>query len=172
MRDRRSRSWRDPLVARADFRRVRSSNAHTVILRSEATKDLLASLRMTTETLAAGVHIASIRPHEPEQRHPTLARQLDGQTRWRTDRGEHRQPGHERFLNQLEAHSAADDEYSLMSRQSARQELGADHLVERIVSADVLAQHHQPSIEVVERRGMQASGRCEKHLGVAQEPRE
>src|SRR5689334_25337612 len=104
------------------------------------------------EAITARIAIESLRPNEAQQRHPRFPRQLDGETRWRADCRDDGNPSHQRLLNQLEAHPATDDEYSLMSGQDAGDELGADHFVERIVTPDVLAQHKQSCVEVVQRR--------------------
>src|SRR6478672_9605222 len=124
---------------------------------------------MTLEPLTTGVNIEPFRPDEPEQCHPALARPLDGETRRRADRRNNRNSRHERLLNQLEAHSSADDEDALMSWQSSGEELTADDLVEGVMTPDILAHGNQPSVEIEQRRSVQAAGGRDQDLLVAQQ---
>src|SRR6476646_10423880 len=124
---------------------------------------------MTLEPLTTCVNIEPFRPDEPEQCHPVLARPLDGETRRRADRCNNRNSRHERLLNQLEAHASADDEDALMSWQSSGEELTADDLVEGVMTADILAHGNQPSVEIEQRRGVQAAGRREQDLLVTKQ---
>src|SRR3954470_20947656 len=121
-------------------------------------------LSMTRKPRTARVDVESIRAQKAEQRQASLARQLDRETRRRADRGDDRDAGHECLLHQLEAHAAAHHEYSLICWQPPREQLDTDDLVERVMTADVLAQRHQSAIEIEQGRRMKSARGVESWL--------
>src|SRR5690606_7960225 len=94
------------------------------------------------------IDVESISLQEADERDTELFRELDRERRRRADCREQRAAGHHRFLHQLEARAAADDDAVLGDRQRAGHESIPDELVERVVAADVLAHEHDAPVAV------------------------
>src|SRR5947207_8402187 len=90
--------------------------------------------------LAVDVHCAVT--HESAECDAAISTELDGETRRRADRDEKRAARDRRLLDELERDSAADAQNALGQRQETGAVRPADHLVERVVTADGLT--HPP----------------------------
>ena len=96
------------------------------------------AVRDDAPRLAVDVHPALA--DEAAERDAAVARELDGERRRRADGDEQRTARDGRLLHELEREPAADAEDRVGERQPAVEERPADHLVHRVVPADVLAQ--------------------------------
>ena len=64
---------------------------------------------------------------------------LDGEAGGSTYGGDHGDPGHEGFLQELEAGSAGEQEQCVAEGSAVGEKLGAEELVDGVVAADVFA---------------------------------
>ena len=94
---------------------------------------------------------------KPQSVTPRSRGELDREARRRTDGDEQRATGDGRLLHELERQPAADAEDRSLERKQPVAERPADHLVERVVPADVLAQAEQ--LAVARRRARSRGGR-------------
>ena len=95
----------------------RGGEARRLLVRRDRPTDPLRRLRID-DPLRARVDVHGRTPQEPDQRHPGLHRQLDGQRRRRRDRREHRHPGHHRLLHELERRAPRDHQHAARRRDA------------------------------------------------------
>ncbi len=76
------------------------------------------------------------------------------------------------FLNEFEAHAAAEDKNAVAERELAGKQLGADELVEGVVAAHILSHAEEISHGIGKRRGVNASGNREVGLRLARDLRQ
>ena len=95
------------------------------------------------DPLVVGVDVEAVAAQEADERHAEPVRGLDREVRRSRDRGDDRDAGDGRLLDDLEADPAADHEDPAVERHRLGQDLRPDQLVERVVPADVLAQREQ-----------------------------
>src|SRR5882724_10063666 len=124
------------------------------------------------QTMGARVEIEPTVPHEPDEGHVRGERHLDRHAGRRRDRGDHRDPGGQGLLHDLEAHAPADHQHVPVERHAAGQHHVADHLVHGVVTADVFAQHDQPAVGVEEPGGVQPARLLERRLGAVHRRRQ
>src|SRR5207248_1987712 len=102
-----------------------------------------AARRSVLDPPRRGVDIGAAAAYEAAERDGAILRERHGKARRRTDRDEDRTTGDRRFLNELEREAPAHAEHVSGERQPAGAERPPDHLVERVVPADVLARAEQ-----------------------------
>ena len=73
----------------------------------------------------------------------SLLREINHEAAWRRNGGDERNSAGEGFLDDLKRHPAADEQDVLVERQQAMHERVAENLVERVVTAHVLAQNDE-----------------------------
>ena len=132
---------------------------------------LLASMRSTrkpvgsqAQPVAARVDGQPRRAGEAHQRQAGLGGQLDRQRRRRRHRDQGRQPGHHGLLHQLEAGPPADHQDVPGQRQPPLAAGPADHLVDGVVPADVLAHDQRLAVGGEDPGRVQAAGLVEDLL--------
>ena len=108
------------------------------------------------------------RAGEAHERLAELAGGLDGEGARGGDAGHQRDPGHAGLLDDLEAGPGGDQQEAVPQRQAVLEQGPADHLVDRVVPAHVLADNEQVPFEVHERGGMDAAGAGEDGLLVGE----
>ena len=100
--------------------------------------------------------------HEAAEGDAAVLCELDGETRGRADCDDEWATHDGGFLHELERQAAADAENVVPQRQQAGCMRRADHLVQRVVPADVLA-HAQQRARGVEEAGCVEPARCAAH---------
>ena len=75
-----------------------------------------------------------------------------------------RDAGHQRFLHQLEAGAAADEQQMIRERRVAGQHFGADQFIHRVVPAHVLPQKLKLALGREQRRRVQPAGSLKDRL--------
>src|SRR5688572_9568985 len=116
------------------------------------------------DSIGPAVDVEAVRLQKPDQRDAELAREFYGERRRRADGRDERHAGHLRFLHELEARAAADDDAASFKRHLATQQRVTDELVERVVPADVLAQRDDLARRVEQARRVQAARLLEDGL--------
>ena len=114
--------------------------------------------------LRAAVDVEATVANEAEERHVGVAREIGGEARRGPDGGENRNARRERLLHELVAGAPAHEDQALAERHRPRQPLRPDHLVDRVVTADVLAHVEHVARRIEERRRVQAAGTVEHRL--------
>src|SRR5207248_4187295 len=110
------------------------------------------------------VDVDSTLADEPAERHAAIHGELDRQTGGRADRDEQRTAGDGGLLDELEREPPADAEDGAREGKQPRTERPADHLVHRVVAADVLAQAPELAALVEETGRVQPARRRERRL--------
>src|SRR6266511_4834865 len=99
--------------------------------------DVLVS-EVSADALVVSVHIESIAANEAAQGNPGGRRELDGQTRWRRNRGNKRDTGQQGLLHELERRATRQDEDEVVKRERVFHHAPSDDLVDGVVPANVL----------------------------------
>ena len=154
------------LLEQPDFR-SRGGEARRLLVRRDRPTDPLRRIRID-DPLRARVDVHGSTPQKPDQRHPGLHRQLDGQRRRRRHRGEHRHPGHHRLLHELERRAPRDHQHATRRRNAPVQQRPAEHLVDGVVPSHVLADDERGAVGGEQAGAVQPAGRVEHPLGGAQ----
>lgn len=94
--------------------------------------------------------------------------EVDGEAGGGTDGGDEGDAGHQGLLEELEAGAPAEEEQAVVEAVVAGHDLLADHLVQCVVAADVLAEADQVSVEIEQAGGVEATGLLEDGLGLAE----
>ena len=81
--------------------------------------------------------------HETEQGDAGVLREFYGETRRRRHGADDGNAGQKRFLNDLVRRPAADEKHRVGERQPSVEQHAADHLVDRVMPADVLRQYFE-----------------------------
>ena len=111
----------------------------------------------------SGIEVEPAVADEPGERHPGLRREVHRQARRRRHRGDDRDRGRERLLDDLEARTAA-HEQDRRRRTWIGAEAPADHLVDRVVASDVLTRREEIARGVDERGAVETAGRLKDGL--------
>jgi alpha-1,2-mannosyltransferase len=144
----------------------------TALLRGPASTPEMPALSAGGDALLGGVDVHRLAAQEPHQGQPGLLGQLSGQRGRRGDGGEQRYPGQHRLLHQFERRPAADQQRVPGQRKPAREQRPPDHLVDRVVPADVLADGDQLTGRGEQPRGVQPAGTGEHPLRLTQPVRQ
>ena len=104
---------------------------------------------------------------EAAQRDAAVRGELDGERRRRADRDDDRAARDGSLLHELEREPPADTEHVLAKRQQTVEERPSDHLVHRVVTADVLAGADELARRREEARRVEAARRGERGLRLA-----
>ena len=107
-------------------------------------------------------------PHPAAERDAAVGRELDCERGRRADRDEHGAAGDRSLLHQLEGQPPADAKNVLREREETGEERPADDLVDRVVTADVLAHAQELALRVEEARRVQTARRSERSLRLEQ----
>src|SRR3954469_22930366 len=102
-------------------------------------------------------------PDEPEQRNAGGVREGDSEARGSGHRGDDRYATNPRLLHDLERDTAADDKDGRNHADFIDQH-PAEHLVYRVVAADVLRRHDELASDGEERRAVKSAGFVECRL--------
>ena len=105
---------------------------------------------------------------EAHERDAPVVRQLDGERRRGADGDEDRAAGDCRLLDELEREPAADAEDRFGERHEPLAERPAEHLVHRVVAADVLTHAEELSVRREQPRRVEPAGQGEGRLRLAQ----
>jgi hypothetical protein len=124
------------------------------------------------DPLVVGVDVEAVAAEESDERDAEPVGGLDGEVGRRRDGTDDRDAGDRRLLDDLEAHPTADHQDPVVKRHAARQELGADELVERVVAAHILAKLEQLAGRREETRGVEPARLVERALGRAEQLRQ
>ena len=124
------------------------------------------------DPLVVGVDVEAVAAQEADERHAEPVGCLDREVRRGRDRGDDRDAGDRRLLDDLEADPAADHQDPVVERHRLREDLRADQLVERVVPADVLAQREQLAGRREQARRVEAAGLVERPLGGTEQVRQ
>src|SRR5687768_4329030 len=148
------------------FCRMRTNRSSMNSAASERAWDTTALLQL--DPVRARVDIADVATHETQERHVGVARELDRQARRRRDRGDEGNARHDCLLDNLEGSAPAHEQHAIGERYPVQEQLPADHLVDRVVAADVFGAGHQPAVAVEHAGRVQPSGLVEGGLCRAQ----
>jgi hypothetical protein len=128
--------------------------------------------RRAGEPLGAGIYVHGAAAQEPDQGQARLLGELGGQRRRRGHRGQDRDARGHGLLDELERGPSADQQNAAGQRQLPLAQRPADHLVDGIVPADVLAQRQQLAIGREQPGRVQPAGRREHSLRGAEPVRQ
>src|SRR5207249_5704141 len=124
------------------------------------------------DALRRCVHVEAVLAQKAHERHPEALGRRDGEAGRRADGGEDREAGRDRLLHDLISGTTAHRQHTVAERQQSVEERATDDLIDGVVPADVLAQELELARRVEETRGMEAAGRLEDPLLLAQAVRE
>src|SRR5260370_11424970 len=114
--------------------------------------------------LRARVNVEAIAAQESGQGLIEFWRQRDGQAGRRADGGQKWNARPNRLLDDLVARAPAYDQQHCGGGQAALEEQPSDHLVDRVVPADVLAQCHDFAIRIGQARRLETAGAVQHPL--------
>jgi len=120
------------------------------------------------DALSARVDVHRAIAYERGQSEVHPRSEVDGERACRRNAGHDGDAGDDGFLHDLEAGAPADRQDATAGGQRAAEGKMTYHLVDRVVTPDVFAQREEPTLEVEERRGMDATGAREKALLAAE----
>src|SRR5258708_3544098 len=118
--------------------------------------------------LRARVDIEAIAAKESDQGLVEFPRQRHSQAGWRADGGQQWNARRDRLLDNLVSSAPAHDKQHCGRGQAAVEEQPSDHLVDRVVAADVLAQCDDCAIRIEEAGGVETAGAFEHTLARAE----
>ena len=95
-----------------------------------------------------------------------LLREIGRERGWRRDRGDDRHARGQRFLDDLEARAAANQQDVVVVREQPVLQPVPDHLVQGVMPADVFAEDDQLARHGEDRGGVEAAGAVEGGLGL------
>src|SRR5216684_7218684 len=116
----------------------------------------------------ARVDIEAIATKEPDQGLVEFLRQRDGQAGWRAHGGQQWNARPDRLLDDLVSGPPAHDQQHSRGGQAAVEEQPSDHLVDRVVAADVLAQCDDLAIRIEQAGCVKTAGAFEHALAGAE----
>ena len=105
-----------------------------------------------------GVNVHCLTAQKTHEGLSAFPREIHRQARRRRNRAHHGNPRRQRFLQDLERCPPADEQDVRFERQLVLQKSEAQHLVHRVVAANVLAQHDQFAFRIEQGRRMQPAG--------------
>jgi len=118
--------------------------------------------------LCAIIDVAVLFAKEADEGDIEVFCDLYGEAGGSTYGGDHGNPAHEAFLQELEAGSAGEQEQCVAEGSAVGEKFGAEELVDGVVAADVFARGEEIARRVEEGRAVDSSGSIEEALGFAQ----
>ena len=106
------------------------------------------------------------------ERETGRSREIDRGARRGAYRDQHRDRGPDRLLHDLEPRSSRDGEHTIRERYLAAQHTPADDLVDRVVTADILAQAEELALRVEQPGAVEPAALVEERLMLAQASRQ
>ena len=118
--------------------------------------------------LSARVDIHPIGPCKSDEGQSALLGQVNGQTGWRPDGDQDRDPGQQGLLDQFKTGPPTQDHHRRIGLQLWLADQAADQLVHGIVPTHVLPQQEQGPVSIEQSAGMNPSGQGKERLLLAQ----
>src|SRR5262249_36004748 len=120
-----------------------------------------------SDAVETGVNVHRSSAQKAHKGLAAISRKLDSEARWSRDGGNHRNALRERFVHDPERCASADQNHVVGQWKSPAQEGPADHLIHRVVPANVLPANEQISAEIENSSRMQPACPGERFLSPA-----
>lgn len=118
------------------------------------------------------VDVERWRPQKTDQRLIAFTREAHGQRGRCRHRRDDRDPGRKRFLHDFKRGTSTDEKNVSIERQESIEQRPPDHLVDRIVPANIFPDDDQFAVEIEDRSRMNSSGPAKIILTFSQRIRE
>lgn len=105
--------------------------------------------------------------HEAKQSQPARFGEFDGETRGGPDSRKYRDASPCRLLDQFETSAPADEENSILGRDTAGEPFRSNHLIHGVMASDILANRAESASGIEQRGRMQPTGIRENLLSAS-----